>query len=491
MGKALYRKYRSKSLAEIIGQEHITTTLKNALKNNQISHAYLLTGPRGVGKTSVARILAHEINKLPYEEEKQHLDIIEIDAASNRKIDEIRDLREKSRLAPTSAPYKVYIIDEVHMLTKEAFNALLKTLEEPPAHVVFILATTELHKIPATIISRTQRFAFRPINNSDMVDHLKDISSKENIKISEDALELIAQHASGGFRDAISFLDQIKSVSDDIDVSDVEMVLGRPNNTVITELLSAIQNGDTQNVFTILATLNSSGYSASIINESLIYEGHKSLQNSYNRIILKLLEELLKVETSVNKEIALEVAVIKVISENFDAEKPYLQESKPEPQKITTKPKITKPKADLEAKMPADAHDEPPKEKAVNPKTTVSDEEFVNSWKNVLGDIKKTHNTLYSILNNAEAAFSNEEYSIILNFRFPFHLKKAGEAKNQEIIKSAIKNHMSDNYGVILKKQTKEAVKADKKTVSAVKAQSDSVISSVINVFGGGEVVNK
>jgi DNA polymerase-3 subunit gamma/tau len=155
MGQALYRKYRSKTLSEVIGQEHITATLANALKTGKISHAYLFTGPRGVGKTSIARILAHEINQLPYTDDSMHLDIIEIDAASNRRIDEIRDLRDKVNIAPTSAKFKVYIIDEVHMLTKEAFNALLKTLEEPPKHVVFILATTEIHKLPETIISRT------------------------------------------------------------------------------------------------------------------------------------------------------------------------------------------------------------------------------------------------------------------------------------------------------------------------------------------------
>src|SRR6266478_3901779 len=172
MGQVLYRKYRSRSLDEIVGQEHITDTLKQALKQGRISHAYLLTGPRGVGKTSVARILAHEINGLPYTDDSAHLDIIEIDAASNRRIDEIRELREKVHVAPTSAKYKVYIIDEVHMLTREAFNALLKTLEEPPAHVVFILATTDAHKLPETIVSRTQRFNFKPVPKQQVIDHL-------------------------------------------------------------------------------------------------------------------------------------------------------------------------------------------------------------------------------------------------------------------------------------------------------------------------------
>src|SRR3990167_544034 len=197
MGQALYRKNRPKSFAEVIGQEQITETLEKAIKDGRISHAYLLAGPRGVGKTSVARILAHEVNKLTYKDESIHLDIIEIDAASNRRIDEIRDIRQKVHIAPTSAKYKVYIIDEVHMLTKEAFNALLKTLEEPPEHCIFILATTEVHKLPETIISRTQRFTFKPVEKDKAIAHLKSIAKKEGIDIEPTALDLLADHGSG------------------------------------------------------------------------------------------------------------------------------------------------------------------------------------------------------------------------------------------------------------------------------------------------------
>src|SRR5664279_4315105 len=173
MKRALYRTHRSRSLDEVIGQDHITKTLASALKKGQISHAYLFTGPRGTGKTSVARILAHAINEVPYDDDSFNIDIIEIDAASNRRIEDVRDLRDKVHIAPVSAPYKVYIIDEVHMLTGESFNALLKTLEEPPAHVIFILATTDLHKVPATIVSRTQRYAFRLIPHELLVSHLE------------------------------------------------------------------------------------------------------------------------------------------------------------------------------------------------------------------------------------------------------------------------------------------------------------------------------
>ena len=207
MGVALYRKYRSRSLDDVVGQDHVTTLLKNALKSGQIGHAYLFTGPRGVGKTSIARILAHEINGLPYDNESNHLDIIEIDAASNNGVEDIRDLRERVQIAPVSAKKKVYIIDEVHMLSKQAFNALLKTLEEPPEHVVFILATTDIDKVPDTIISRTQRHTFRRASVPDIIANLNRIASKEGVNVDEDALQLVARHADGSFRDSVILFD--------------------------------------------------------------------------------------------------------------------------------------------------------------------------------------------------------------------------------------------------------------------------------------------
>ena len=215
MSRALYRTYRSRSLDEIVGQSHITRILQRAIARGRIAHAYLLTGPRGVGKTSIARILAHEINGLPYTDESTHLDIIEIDAASNNSVEDIRDLRDKVQIAPTSSPKKIYIIDEVHMLSKSAFNALLKTLEEPPEHVVFILATTDADKLPATILSRVQRFNFRAISPRDAAKHLAFIAEQEKIAITPDALKLIAEQGKGSFRDSISLLDQLRSLSDE------------------------------------------------------------------------------------------------------------------------------------------------------------------------------------------------------------------------------------------------------------------------------------
>src|SRR4051812_19425989 len=256
MGQALYRSHRPKSLKGVVGQEHITRTLEQALKEGRISHAYLFTGPRGVGKTSIARILAHEINGLPYTDDQVHIDIIEIDAASNRRIDEIRDLRDKVQVAPTSAKYKVYIIDEVHMLTREAFNALLKTLEEPPEHVVFILATTDAHKLPETIISRTQRFSFKPVPTAEVTDHLKEIADKEKIQIEPDALQLLAEHGEGSFRDSIGLLDQSSNQKDVITASDIQRLLGVPPQSAIVDLVEGLTSGFTSaDVMSRLAAL--------------------------------------------------------------------------------------------------------------------------------------------------------------------------------------------------------------------------------------------
>lgn len=238
---SLYRKWRPQNFAQIRGQGPIVRTLQNALEQNRVAHAYLFAGPRGTGKTSTAKILAKSLNcaqgvtPFPCGECESckktkngyAIDVIEIDAASNRGIDEIRDLREKVKFLPSEGRYKVYIIDEVHMLTTEAFNALLKTLEEPPAHVVFILATTELHKIPATILSRCQCFEFKPIALQDIRDSLSQVAQEENLEISASALNLIARNAQGGLRDALSLLDQVISFrGQKIEVEDVEAILG-------------------------------------------------------------------------------------------------------------------------------------------------------------------------------------------------------------------------------------------------------------------------
>ena len=273
MSQALYRKYRSRSLDEVLGQDHVTNILRRALEQGKIAHAYLLTGPRGVGKTSVARILAHEINQLPYDEEASHLDIIEIDAASNNGVDDIRALREKAQVAPVSAPKKIYIIDEVHMLSKPAFNALLKTLEEPPAHVVFILATTDADKLPATILSRVQQFFFRPISVDVMARQLMTIAEKEGFTIEADAARLIAERSRGGFRDGISMLDQLSALASSgkpLSASDVAQYLGLSAAETLENLLELYQQHDAPGALNLLGELEKTGTDPVVLSHQLL-----------------------------------------------------------------------------------------------------------------------------------------------------------------------------------------------------------------------------
>lgn len=256
---ALYRKYRPENLDDVVGQNVIVQTLKNAIKNNHISHAYLFTGPRGTGKTSIAKILAKTINCSDLQgvmpcnncvsctqiNQRQNIDIIEIDAASNNGVDEIREIRNKVNLVPSISKYKVYIIDEVHMLTTGAFNALLKTLEEPPSHIIFILATTEPHKIPNTILSRCQRFDFKRISIDDIFSRLKYICSNENINVTDDALKQIAISSDGGMRDAIGTLDQVISYAEnDITIEDVHEINGTLSNEELSNFIDLLLNKD-------------------------------------------------------------------------------------------------------------------------------------------------------------------------------------------------------------------------------------------------------
>lgn len=282
---ALYRKYRPDNFDQMVGQEHILRVLKNAIKENKISHAYLFAGPRGTGKTSVARILAKAVNcnkKTSYNpcgkcnicvgiNEGKIMDLIEIDAASNRGIDEIRDLREKVKFSPTEGDFKVFIIDEVHMLTKEAFNALLKTLEEPPEHAIFILATTEINKVPATIISRCQRHDFTRIKLSEIVAKLTEIKKAEKIEISDGALELIAETSEGGMRDAISLLDQLGSIGlKKVTEDDVENILGLAPHKIVTKFVSHLVKRENAEAVKVLEKATKAGIDLIIFTKSAL-----------------------------------------------------------------------------------------------------------------------------------------------------------------------------------------------------------------------------
>ena len=287
MYQALYRKYRPSNFDEVVGQKVIVKTLKNAIKHDRLSHAYLFCGPRGTGKTSIAKILAKTINctnlqdYLPCNEcenclqynNKQSVDIIEIDAASNNGVDEIRELRDKVGLVPSFGKYKIYIIDEVHMLTTSAFNALLKTLEEPPKHVIFILATTEPFKIPITILSRCQRFDFKKISVDDIVSRLRAIADAENIKIKDEILKEIAILSDGGMRDSINLLDQVNAYvggEKEVTYEDVHDVNGTLKPEELYDFISKIKNNDLKDALLLSDSYNDIGKNMTKVLEELI-----------------------------------------------------------------------------------------------------------------------------------------------------------------------------------------------------------------------------
>ena len=312
---ALYRKYRPVDFNSVYGQEEVVTVIKNAIVSGKVSHAYLFCGPRGTGKTTIAKIIARLVNCenlvdgnpcgkcyncLNYLNSN---DIVEIDAASNNGVDEIRELRDKINLVPSNSKYKVYIIDEVHMLTTQAFNALLKTLEEPPSHVIFILATTEPHKIPLTIASRCQKFRFSKIDDKKIVERLREISNLEDITIDDDALYEIARLSDGGMRDAINFLDQLVAYSNDnITIDDVYKVNGSVSYEELYTLLDDVKNNNKVKLIEFVDYLDESGKDINkFVEEMLIFLKDVILYKNANILILD--DSLSAVDTETEKTI--------------------------------------------------------------------------------------------------------------------------------------------------------------------------------------------
>jgi DNA polymerase-3 subunit gamma/tau len=494
MGVALYRKYRSKSLNEIVGQEHITTALQNAVKQGRISHAYLFAGPRGVGKTSIARILAHLVNGLDYADNSTHLDIIEIDAASNRRIDEIRELRERVHTAPTSAKYKVYIIDEVHMLTREAFNALLKTLEEPPEHAIFILATTEAHKLPETIISRTQRYHFKPIDVGLARDHLRVIADMEDIKIDDDALDIIAKHGDGSFRDSISLLDQVRTLPAPATSKDILEMLGIPPAELVQELYTAVTAGNQSQLIQILDGLFEQGFLAPQIAKQLSQLLRKRMINgTHDRDEATLLKDLLEIPASHDPTALLEVTLLTASSHDMPPKPHAAIEQAPaaQPKTATTTPK-EKTTSLSATSQPQDTKKEQSSAKpktapsaAANPSamTQALDQ---SAWEQALLQLKQKHNTLYSIVRMAEVRFEPDR--LVLEFGFPFHQKRMIETKNSQVLSEIIHGVTGGSH--IISYELKQGIQpAHVASAELTEAQPSAVVDTISNIFGGAEVL--
>lgn len=492
MGKAFYRRYRSKNLSEIVGQEHITDTLGQALKNGRISHAYLFTGPRGVGKTSIARILAYEINNLPYEDDSPHIDIIEIDAASNRRIEEIRELRDKVHVAPTSAKYKVYIIDEVHMLTREAFNALLKTLEEPPAHVVFILATTDAHKLPETIVSRTQRYTFKPVDKDKVKAHLKHIAKLEKITVSDEALDLLAEHGDGSFRDSISLLDQASSHGKKLEIDDVRQLLGIPPADSIVTLTKLLSQAEPKLVVQSLAELYNQGYQASMIAKQISQNLRQQILSNRAQLagdkLFPLLSRLLEVPVASEPERMLEILLLET---QTNITEPSASANEDTIQVIEAEASIAEPVAtdDAPAKTsPEAAHKKATDSNHQPAKPNVAAQSLDNeAWPKILQALKQRHNTLYGVVRMAQPEF--EDNTLKLTFAFAFHQKRISEATNQRVLADVIKDVTGES--IIIECTVDKQARPPKLTVHAEVQPKPPAqdLKAISNIFGGAELL--
>ena len=460
MSKAFYRKYRSKSLDEVVGQSHITDILSRSLKEGKVAHAYLFTGPRGVGKTSIARILAHEINKLPYNEDEPHLDIIEIDAASNNGVEDIRDLRERVQLAPVSAAKKVYIIDEVHMLSKAAFNALLKTLEEPPEHVVFILATTDADKLPDTIVSRTQRFTFRTISTAEAAKHLGWIAEQEGFTAEAAALELIAVHGEGSFRDSIGLLDQLHSAADKktgITKELVETFLGLPPTELVVQLLAAYEAGDLPALVTLLSESEHAGTQPDVIATELIRTIRQGI--AIKPQLLPLLDALLEVSHSSRPDIKLLTALASGTAV------PTLQPKAKTVALASPAPVMTAPiaaKKAPEKKTPEKA------DTVVLPRTTKA---TPFEWSTFLAHIQTNHIAMYSVLSKCTPLLEGDRLTLYTGNAF--YKKKLDDARYRTHLLTSLET--LGMYDITLE------------TVGAPPTPKDAVVASVAALMGGGE----
>lgn len=510
---ALYRKYRPTKLADVIGQPQVTDILAAMAKMGQFAHSYLFTGQRGTGKTTVARILAHLINQLDYEDGavSQHVDIIEIDAASNNSVDDIRNLRDSINLAPMQCPYKVYIIDEFHMLSKAAFNALLKTIEEPPRHAIFILATTELQKVPATILSRVQRYQFRTVAPDVLAKHLRKICTSERITIDDAALQLIAEQGGGSVRDSITILDQMASSGQAITCDQVEHTLGLITSQQLTNLWTAIGQQDSPHIIQLVQAFTASGIGATSIARQLIK--FLTRQAGASPALYVLIDQLLEVDKSAMPEAKLiAVLVCASLKANATAKihvgampqlnvvidqpatpkpatpaKPAVQTpTKPAPtpaQSAAAKPaQPTKSKSadtngtssanSITAAEPAAAQSE-----ATAPAATPAPDNFDGNLSlGLIEDKLKEADEVSaaSLIRNCEYRYNKSANLVTFFFGKAFHRKKADTDKFRSAVARAI---------------TAEYRFTPSIEISKDKVPADSDASKIMEIMGGGEVV--
>ena len=525
--QVLSLKLRPQRFDEVVGQTHVTRTLQNAIGLDRVAHGYIFSGPRGVGKTTTARILAKVLNcKNPKDNnpcgtcvncteitQSSNLDVQELDGASNRGIDEMRDLREAVKYPPNNSKYRIYIIDEVHMLTREAFNALLKTLEEPPPHVIFIMATTDAHKVPATILSRTQRFDFKHISINDISEYLKQILESENIKYDTDGIRLIAQKADGSLRDSLSLLDQtIAYASDALDVETIRDVLGIIKENVFLNIIQTIEKRDHKEVIHQLSQLIDAGYAISdfisgvneILRNCMIKKTGESAQlnlseNSLNWLqtgcrfstadFLRMLDLSLQFESKLRflqqPQISLEALFIKLsmmdssvdIASILSGEVPKtISVKKPEPKKSTipTENSISSPVQTEPIDSPQPTENNPVTEKLTTPTPPVVSEPvpqqvrnlpleyFNNSWPEIIEGLTEKNSKIAHFLDGAKlSSFDGKQLLIELVNGHRFHLKTL--EKDAEQIASVINDKLNQKIRIKFHIQENNEEKPEKK----------------------------
>ncbi|WEV45422.1 DNA polymerase III subunit gamma/tau [Streptococcaceae bacterium ESL0687] len=484
--QALYRKYRSQRFDQMVGQEVVATTLKNAVVNNQISHAYLFSGPRGTGKTSAAKIFAKAINcpnqvdGEPCNEcficqsiSKGNLDdVIELDAASNNGVDEIREIRDKSTYAPSLANYKIYIIDEVHMLSTGAFNALLKTLEEPSENVVFILATTELQKIPATILSRVQRFEFKTIGSQAIKNHLEHILDLEGVSFEDSAIEVISRAANGGMRDALSILDQVLSLSDGlVKLEDSLLVTGSISNQAMDAYLEALLSFNTNQALSELDTLFNQGKNMLRFTEDLLFAlrdlllkpdldfdknlifswidiANDSMKTLKNSLQTKIIADVMTIKLTSSKDLGSRSASgqeihVKNLEDEILALKLRLKdlEGRISQPVAPSKPALLSQEKEADSTF-AEYYDREKVFSVLKEATMEDRQTTINAWDELIAHFNKPSEQ--ALLNNTKPVAASRNYVLIT---FP-HENLAKKIMENQLLQAQFGNHLSNIIGV-------------------------------------------
>lgn len=550
MSVVLYRKYRPQAFSEVEGQTHVTKTLRNAVIHNKIAHAYIFIGPRGTGKTTVARILAKAINCLDLKNgepcnkclsceainQGKALDLVEIDAASNRGIDDIRALKENIGFSPSGLKFKVFIIDEVHMLTKEAFNALLKTLEEPPEHAIFILATTEAYKVPETIISRCQRFDFRKLSLGEIKKRLLEVSKEEGVNLEEGAAELIALNAGGALRDAESILGLIMSMEDkNITAKEAQTVLGTPEISSVANFTKLIGNKDATEAINYINELNANGYDLEQFSRALVEYLRNALLLKINSKLRNLVEskltneqldemieigklfseeKLLKIlrlfidvqnemKNSIIIQLPLEMAVIEILGD-YDSGKitPEKPEIRPPANpkiaaqnNIETAPvakTVSVPQKNVEDKITEDVNKKESdtaekKTEQTVPVATLNKDAILNKWPEILTELKTYNHSISAFLKSCNF-IDMRANEIIISTPYVFHKEKLDESKSRDIINKVLDKMAGSGNALHLKIVfDKDLEKLGYKLPEKKKAAA-SAEASVLDILGG-EVV--